>query len=378
MKRAVCFVVLSFCLVFLVFGVKDVFSQTGSTSEQPGVQKILLIESYGKGEGCGAALESGFVPALEEMGYVDGKNIKLENFHMDTSSVYITDEAKAERARLAIEEIKNFDPDVVVVFDDLAFAKVALPLAKTKYKFVYGGVNVSPEFYNKTTEFMISREKPGHNITGVTEESRSDKAIQLLKTIVPEAKTMVIISSKRGAFWTNIANETVEDINAHPERYPLKLIASHLVDNFEDFKKLVLEYNNRPDVDVIYNYGITELLEAPGATKVIKSQDVVRWLVQNQKKPETTWLMDWVKWGFLCGAGIDLPMSGRQVAIKTIQILKGENPGSIPIDRPMDFYIAINIARAQQLGIEVPFNILSSARIVYSTMSVYPEYQYKK
>lgn len=367
MKRAICFVVLSFCLVF---GVKDVFSQAA-------VQKILLIESYGKGEGCGAALESGFVPALEEMGYVDGKNIKLENFHMDTSSVYITDEAKAERARLAIEEIKKLDPDVVIVFDDLAFIKVALPLAKTKYKFVYGGVNVSPEFYNKTTEFMISREKPGYNITGVTEESSSDKAIQLLKTIVPKAKTMVIISSKRGAFWITIANETVEDIKAHPERYPLKLIASHLVDNFEDFKKLVLEYNNRPDVDVIYNYGVTELLEAPGATKVIKSQDVVRWLVQNQKKPETTWLMDWVKWGFLCGAGIDLPMSGRQVAMKTIQILKGENPGSIPIDRPKDFYIAINIARAQQLGIEVPFDILSSARIIYSTMSVYPEYQYK-
>ncbi len=368
--------VLFLLIAFLSFTVVPNYSF--AQGEKARLPKILVIQSYGKGEGCGARLESGMVPALEEMGYKDGENIAIDRFYMDTSSVYITDEQKKERANLAIAQIKSSDPDVVVVFDDVAFSMVALSLAKTKYKFVYGGVNVSPEFYNQKTQFMESREKPGSNITGVTEESASDKTIQLLKKILPNAKTMVILSSKRGAFWTNIANETLDDIKAHPEKYPLKLVDFKLVDNLEDYKKCVLEYNNRSDVDVIYNYGVTELLEAPGSSKVIKSEEVVRWIVQNQNKPEVTWLMDWVKWGFLCGAGIDLPMSGRQVAVKVIRILKGENPGNISIDKPKDFFIAVNLARAQQLGIEMPFDVLSAARNAYITMSVYPEYKYKK
>ena len=87
--------------------------------------------------------------------------------------------------------------------------------------------------------------------------------------------------------------------------------------------------------------------------------------------------MDWVSWGFLCGSGIDLPMNGEQVAAKLVEVLKGKKAGDVPIEKPKDFYMSINLARAELLGLDVPYPILSIAKKVYTKMKCYPEYEYK-
>ena len=371
MKKSIIYFLAAFLILFCVGfskAEKDVVKS---------LPKVMVIQSYAPNQAGGTLMEPGFFKKLKEMGYEDGKNIQIYEFYMDTITTYKTPEQIEERAQYTLNEIKKFDPKVVVIFDDTAFSKVGLKLVNTKYQVVYGGVNIKPEIYDKKVHFMNTREKPGFNVTGVTEEAPIDKSVKLLKKIVPSAKTIAFISSNGGTFWETIANQDAKDMMDNPQDYALKIVDFQMVDNFEQYKKLILEYNKRDDVDAIYNYGLTQLKTSDTNSEDIDQKVVAEWILKNQKKPEAVWLMDWVEWGFLCGSGIDLPMNGKQVAEKLVRILNGEKAGDISIDKPKDFYMSINLARAESLGIKVPYPILSLAKKVYTEMTCYPEYQYK-
>jgi ABC-type uncharacterized transport system substrate-binding protein len=362
MKRAF-FIILP---VFLIF----IFVSTAPASPP---KKIFCVQSYDKGNVCGARIEEGMLKSLKKLGYEDGKNIEFFHFYMDTRHEYIKLEEVKMRGKLALNEIKKVDPDLVLIFDDNACEYVMLPLAKSKYPIVFSGMNVRPEYYDNITDFMKTREHPSFNITGVAEEAPYEATIKLLKELVPDAKKMVAISSTGAPFLTLMARDFEQKITAHPEKYPIKLDKMEYIRTFKEYKSLIEKHEKADDIDIIFNVMLTTLEDENG--KGVPLREALGWMVRNQKKPGFTWLADWVPMGYLCSAGIDLPMCGEQVAQQVAQILNGKKPCDIPIERPKDQYVVLNLARAEQLGITIPVSILEAAAKVYRSMSVYPEYQ---
>ena len=338
------------------------------------IPTILIVQSYAKGQGCGSRLEVGLMQELKALGYEEGKNINIRHFYMDTQTKYMIPEQQKMRGALAIKKARELKPTVLVVFDDTAFRFVALPLAKTSQQIVYGGVNVAPERYNAETEFMKSREKPGYNITGVTEEATSDYATQMMKEIFPSAKGMVIIGSDMAPFLRQIVEDTIDDIRKNPQNYPIELKSTHFVKKFSEMKKLYSDFNSNNSIDVIHNHDITGLLDDNG--RGVKHEKIVQWILQNSKKPTFVWMVDWVPMGFLGGVGINLNLCGHQVAQKVVRVLNGEKAADIPIEKPKYHTIEINLARAQQLGIDIPSSLLLVADKLYTEMSLLPEYKY--
>jgi putative ABC transport system substrate-binding protein len=51
----------------------------------------------------------------------------------------------------------------------------------------------------------------------------------------------------------------------------------------------------------------------------------------------------------------------RRAARQTAEILKGANPGEIPIYQPTRFELVINLKTAKSLGVEIPATLLASA-----------------
>ena len=338
------------------------------------IPTILIVQSYGEGEGCGGRLEVGMMQEFKRLGYKHGKNINIHRFCMDTQTKYMSPKQRKMRGAIAIKKAQELKPTVLVVFDDTAFRFVALPLAKTSHQIVFGGVNVAPERYNAETEFMKSREKPGYNITGVTEESTSDYATQMMKEIIPSAKGMTIVSSDMTPFFRYIAEDIIDDIKKNPQNYPIEMKSAHFVKKYSELKRLYSGFNKDDSIDVIH-YSSTGLLGDNG--EGIKHEEIVRWILKNSKKPTYVWMVDWVPMGFFGGAGVNLHLCGRQVATKVVRVLNGEKAAHIPIEKPRYHTIDINLARAQQLGIPIPSDLLLVADKIYTEMTVFPGYKYK-
>jgi ABC-type uncharacterized transport system substrate-binding protein len=358
--------------VFLFTAVIFFAASGGYCQENP---SILIVQSYAKGEGCGGRLEIGLMEELENMGYKEGTNISILHFYMDTRTKYVAPNQQKERGALALQMVREVEPTVLVVFDDTAFLNVALPLTGTSQQIVFGGVNVAPEVYNKQVPFVKSRERPGYNITGVTEEATSDHATQMMKEILPSATGMAVIGSDMAPFLRQIVQDTLDDVKRHPENYPIELKSTHFVKKFSELKKVYSDLNRDDSIQVIHNHDITGLLDDHG--EGVKHSEIVQWILVNSKKPTFVWMVDWVPMGFLSGVGINLNLCGRQVATKIVRILQGEKAADIPIERPRYHTIEVNLARAQQLEIDIPSSLLIVADKLYTEMTLLPGYKYR-
>jgi ABC-type uncharacterized transport system substrate-binding protein len=342
----------------------------------PGISRdkestVFIVQSYGSGVGCGALIENGMMEMLKRSGYMDGK-IRFLHFYMETERKYLSREEIEERGKLALQEIYKADPDIVVVLDDNAIEFVMLDLVGTRYPVLFGGMNVSPEYYNKKKLFMKTRQRPGFNVTGVTEEPFYEKTFKLMKYILPEATKVVVLCPASTHFLRLMGMEFEQHLRLHPELYPLQVKAFEYVTTFKRYKELIKQYDKDKEIDIIFSFAPKSLLKEDNTG--ISLEECIAWILHNQSKPGFTWVADWVRLGFLASVGIDLKATGRQLALKLMQVLNGEKPGEIPISRPVDYYIAVNLARARQLGIKIPVDVLEAAQEVYNSMALYPEF----
>lgn len=332
--------------------------------------KLLIIQSYERGTGCGSTIETGLLEGLAEAGYRDGDRLDLSHYYMDTQNSHITEESIIHQAQLALAEIEKIKPGIVILMDDNAFEHVLPPLIGSKYPILFGGTNVPLEYYNRRHPFMITRQHPGKNVTGVTEEHELMQSLRLIKNLVPTAKTAVTIYSDSTPFVKRMAEANEAYIVKHKDTLPIRFIKPKKVTRLSDYQALIKKYNNDPSVDLIYTFAPVSLIKDNGTVNPVK--ETIAWMAQNQQKPDFTWMTNWVEFGNLASAGIDLKATGRNLAGKVIKVLSGIKPGDLPIDNPIKYSIVLNLERAKQLGLEIPIDILEAAETTYPGKAISP------
>jgi ABC-type uncharacterized transport system substrate-binding protein len=344
-----------------------------ASTEEVTMKKLVVVNSYEVDFWGVIEQNNGAVRVLEEQGYTDGENIEITYLYMDTKTVNKTQEQMAAVAPDIVAQIEEIGPDAVYITDDDATRHVGGLLLDTDIPVVFAGVNVLPtkEDYSPVGALADSLEKPGHNITGVLESVSFKAGFELMHQILPEAKTAFFITDN-----SSISNLLMEGGGGTEQldEVAIEVVDRVFTDDFEELKTQILDYQDK--VDVIVLFIPWSIVDADG--NPVPHEEVVAWLVQNSKRPSIGFLDVLVKEGYLAGTVVDLEQQGYHAGLMIGRIFEGENPAEMPIIDPIANRILINLARADQLGIDIPFDVLESADEVYDTMTAYPEYEMSK
>lgn len=336
------------CAGALFTSYRSVKAETGT------VRRVFILHSYEQGHVCGQPQHDGVVAALEKEGFVDGKNLVVASYFMDTKRKNNTMDLREQQANRALQLIDKFQPHVLVTLDDNAFRTVALQLVGAPFGIVFSGLNGQPGDYNVQKTFYTSSENPGYNITGVYEKLHIVDAIRVQGKILPKLRKVRILCDKSPtgrAITKQVQIELAND--SIPVDFDIKI-----VDNWEEYKKEISTINKSEDIGTIYPAALL-LKDRNGTTYT--APEIFRWTVKNCVKPAIALNYAFVKLGLFGGAAVDFKSMGMQAGTMAARILKGQPAGTIAFEDARRYALVFNLTRAKQLNIVIPDDILLAA-----------------
>jgi len=325
------------------------------------VKRVYIVASYEQAHVCGWPQEQGVIKGLVQEGWIEGINLSVKRFHMDTKRTHTSPEAMQTVAAEVRKEIDLFKPNVIVTLDDNAFREIGLPMAgRQDVAAVFSGMNGQPEMYNARKYFMNSREKPGNNITGIYEKLYVVRSMRVMESAV---------AGLTGAKIVGITDYSPTG-NAITKQFELELarqqgtVAWELirVKDWQEYVDLITRINDDESVKAIYPVALTLKVSE---TVTYTAPEIFKWTVENSKKPEMALNYFFSEVGLFGGAAVDFKSMGLAAGKKAGKILNGEKAGDLPIDDAPEYAIVLNIKRAKQLGIDIPPPLLTAADYVY-------------
>jgi putative ABC transport system substrate-binding protein len=279
-----------------------------------------------------ATLASAVKHSLQELGYVEGKNIAFFARSAD---------GKVERLPGLAAELVALGVDVIVTGGSEATR--AAKLATASIPVVFSGPS-----YPVEEGLVASFARPGGNVTGFT-VAMSDtvaKHLELLREMVPTLASVAVIWSPANPGHTFAFRDT-ESAAA-----PLRLkVHSVPLTSADDVAPAVAAIRRlRPDA----------LIVQPAAAVIAEIQRIGE-LAATLRIPSISITRQFAERGLLMSYGADVRDAPRRVAAYVDRILKGAKPADLPVERPMKFELVINMKTAKALGLMVPRTLLARA-----------------
>lgn len=335
-------------------------------------RKAVVLFSYRQGWWAVEDEIKGINQGLAAMGYEEKKNIEITRIYMNTKTQNNTDYLMEDAAVTILERISKEAPDILLIMDDDALRHVGAKLLDTPLPIVFGGINLlvtDPNYgwitRSKRSPLANSLEQPGHNITGVLERIAIKSGFNLLHQILPTAQTALFISDNSSLSKQLLLAADAEKVFSN---LPLTIVKQVFTNSYEKMQQTVLEHQEKVDSIVIF---LPWTFEDKNGEH-IPSKKVVNWLLQHNRRPGIAYLDILAQEGFLCGVVVDMVQQGFHAGILAGRILNGESPQNIPIIDPVANRIVVNLARAKQLDIDIPFEVLKNSDVIHKSMTSFP------
>ena len=268
------------------------------------------------------ATREGFVDELAKQGYVEGKNIEID-----------LQNAQGEQRNLkTISQQLAESSDVVLA--------IATPSAQS----LTNTTQTTPVIFSAVTDpvsakLVESREHPGGNVTGTSDQSSDaiSTQINLIKKVLPKAKTIGILYTQ-----------------SEPNSVVQKDEAKRLLEEkgFTVVEKTILDSNNvkaaaeslMAEVDMVF---------VPTDNIISSTMETVKQVSIKHKVPVFGGSTEMVSVGGLYNYGTNYEELGRQTARMLIRVLKGEKPENIAVELPEKLELHTNKEMADALGIDI-------------------------
>jgi putative tryptophan/tyrosine transport system substrate-binding protein len=200
--------------------------------------------------------------------------------------------------------------------------------------------------------FVATLAHPGGNITGLSQQNveLSGKRVELLREAFPFPKAVVLSLEADDEAALNTAKATRQETERRGRALGLELRVLRVL-KAEDLSTALGGLHPQRDGGLI-------ILPTPMA---LAHASTLAELALKQKLPAVSYSRNFAESGGLMAYGVDLDDQMRRAATYVDRILKGAQPGDLPVQQPTKFQFLINLKTAKALALTIPPSLLGRA-----------------
>ena len=300
------------------------------------IRRIGVLIGFAETDSYGQASANAFRQGLEQLGWVEGRNIRVDyRFAAGDPALFKT----------YADELVGLRPDAILAGATPAVA-VLQPMTRTiPIVFVLTADPVGQGF-------VQSLARPGGNITGfgVYVAPMMGKWLGLFKEIAPGLRHVAVIFNPDTASFAKSFNQAIE---AAAQSLGVSVTLAPVHD------------------DAAIEAAVAAQAQQPGGGVIVLPESFV---ITHRKtiiaaaaryRLPTFGMNDlFPRDGGLMSYSIDSVDTHRQGASYIDRILKGANPADLPIQEPTKFLLILNVKTAKELGLDVPVHLQQLADVV--------------
>jgi putative ABC transport system substrate-binding protein len=296
------------------------------------LRRIGVLMNQAADDPEGQARLIAFVQALQQFGWTDGRNVRI-----DTRWAA----GDADRIRQYAAEFAAPAPDVILATGSFGVGPLLQATRAVPIVFVIVPDPVGAGFVDNLA-------RPGGNATGFLqfEYALSGKWLELLKQVAPSVTRAAVIRDP--AITAGIGQFGV--IQSVAQSLGVEVSPVNVRDPGE-IERAVAAFARTPNVGLIVT----------GSALATVHRRLIINLAARHKLPAAYVARYFVTDGGLISYGADLVDQYRQAAGYVDRILKGEKPADLPVQAPTKYELVINLKTAKALGLEVPPTLLARA-----------------
>jgi putative ABC transport system substrate-binding protein len=312
-----------FSAVVAALAASDLCAQTTKTPAQ-----VAVLNPFSPPE---PGFEA-FRGALRELGYVEGQNLV---FHIRWAH------GRLERLPELAAELVSLKPDVIFAPGEQGLRAAKQVTATTDTPIVV--VACDP-----LDQLIKSLARPGGSATGLSciHSELAGKRVEMLKELVPSLARVAVLYNP-------------SDPNKRLEFGQVKDAGQRLGISARDFEVVNAEGIDQAFVAIAAERAQALLVLVDAFT--IFHRKKLADLALERRLPSAFGFKEFVEAGGLLSYGANRSVLFRRAAAYVDQILKGANPGDLPVEEPSIFELYLNGKTASTLGVTIPPTILVRA-----------------
>jgi putative ABC transport system substrate-binding protein len=298
------------------------------------MRRVGVLLPYIEGDPEAQAQVGAFRQALQQLGWTDGRNVRIDMRWGGGEVAGIRSVAK---------ELVALPADVMLARTTPATAALLQESRTIPIVFVVVSDPVGDGF-------VASFAHPGGNVTGFTnvEASLGGKWLEVLKEIAPAVTRVAVMFGPKtspggGSYYLGLVKGAAASLGVAVTATP--------VQDASEIERAVDAFGHAPNGGLVLTPDVVttthrEVLIAAAARHRLPAIYAYRYFPAQ---------------GGLASYGIDVIDQWRRAASYVDRILRGAKPSELPVQAPVKFELAVNLKTAKALGLEVPPTLLALA-----------------
>jgi putative ABC transport system substrate-binding protein len=270
-----------------------------------------------------ASLFGALSEGLRDLGYVEGRNIVIEQRYAG---------GQVDRLPALAGELVRLKVDVIVTGTNFHVAAVQGATKTIPVVMVFASDPVG-------SGFVESLARPGGNITGLSADASPElwaKYLALLGEVVPKVTRVGVLGQVASHFG-------FEDLKMAAQKRGIAVEVADIKspDEFDGVFAAMMQ--KRVDAAVVIVGPVTYQLRQRIGEATLK-----------HRLPAITNLSEYAQAGLLMSYGPNLLDLYRRAASYVDKILRGARPADLPVEQPSRFELTLNVRAAKALGVNIP------------------------